>query len=226
MARTFTTATDDSLIHLIQSARTRLALIAPAITTPVARALAARMADYPALSLTVVLDADAEVYRMGYGDPEALKIIREASNKTMFPLSEQPGVRIGVVISDGRTMIYAPVSRNVEAGSTTDEKPNAVMLDGAATENLAAATGACEGETEVGLTGMMPERVAQMQADLTANPPKPFDLTRKLRVFTSAVEFVELKVSNYKLSKRRVSLPQEFVEVGDEALKQLSLIHI
>ena len=31
------------------------------------------MVDLPALSLTVILDADAEVYRMGYGDPEALE---------------------------------------------------------------------------------------------------------------------------------------------------------
>jgi hypothetical protein len=60
----------------------------------------------------------------------------------MFDLREQPGVRIGVVISDDRTMVYAPVSRNVEAGSTTDEKPNAIMLNGSATENLAAAAGA------------------------------------------------------------------------------------
>jgi hypothetical protein len=66
-------------MNLIQSARTRLAVIAPAITTPVAQALAARMADLPALSLTVILDADAEVYRMGYGDAEALEIIRKAS---------------------------------------------------------------------------------------------------------------------------------------------------
>jgi hypothetical protein len=157
---------------------------------------------------------------MGYGDPEALEIIREASKEAMFDLREQPGVRIGVVISDDRTMVYAPVSRNVEAGSTTDEKPNAILLDGAATENLAVAAGASEGETEIGVTGMEPERVAQMRADLTANPPKPFDLTRRLTVFTSAVEFVDLKVSNYNLSKRRVSLPQEFVGVGDEALKQ------
>ena len=74
MTRTFITASDDSLMNLIQSARTRLAVIAPAITTPVAQALAARMADLPALSLTVILDADAEVYRMGYGDAEALEI--------------------------------------------------------------------------------------------------------------------------------------------------------
>jgi hypothetical protein len=53
---------------------------------------------------------------MGYGDPKALEIIRQASNDAMFDLREQPGVRIGVVISDDRTMVYAPVSRNVEAG--------------------------------------------------------------------------------------------------------------
>ena len=61
MTRTFTTATDDSLIALIRGARNRLAVIAPALTTPVAEALAARMVHLPSLSLTVILDADAEV---------------------------------------------------------------------------------------------------------------------------------------------------------------------
>ena len=220
MSRTFTTATDDSLIELIEETKDRLVVIAPGLTTPVARALAARMKELPDLSLTVILDADAEVYRMGYGDVEALEIIREASLNEMFDLREQPGVRIGVVISDDRTMVYAPVSRNVEAGSTTEEKPNAIMLDGGPTEKLAEASGAAEGEMEVGVTGMEPGRVAQMTEDLKTNPPLPFDLTRKLRVFTSAVEFVELKVSNYKLSKRRVSLPEEFVRVDDTRLKK------
>ena len=220
MSRTFTTATDDSLIELIEETKDRLVVIAPGLTTPVARALAARMKELPDLSLTVILDADAEVYRMGYGDVEALEIIREASLNEMFDLREQPGVRIGVVISDDRTMVYAPVSRNVEAGSTTEEKPNAIMLDGGLTEKLAEASGAAEGEMEVGVKGMEPGRVAQMTEDLKTNPPLPFDLTRKLRVFTSAVEFVELKVSNYKLSKRRVSLPEEFVSVDDTKLKK------
>ena len=226
MTRTFTTATDESLVALIQRAHTRLALIAPAITTPVARALAVRMSDLPNLHMTIILDADAEVYRMGYGDPEALEIIRNASKSTMFDLREQPGVRIGIVISDDQTMVYAPVSRNVEAGSTTEEKPNAIVLEGPATEHLAEASGAAEAaetaeiKSEIGMTGMTPERVTRMQEDIKANPPQPFDLTRKLRVFTSAAEFVELKVSNYKLSKRRVALPAEFVGVGDATLKE------
>lgn len=220
MSRTFTVASNEGLIDLIKSARTRLAVIAPAVTVPVAQALAQRMTDLPELSLTVILDADAEVYRMGYGDPGALKIIHEASNKAMFELREQPGIRIGVVISDDRTMVYAPVSRNIEAGSKVEEKPNAIVLDGGSTEKLAEATGTGEGETEVGLTGMKPDRVAAMAEDLDRNPPKPFDLTRKLRVFTSAAEFVELKVSNYKFSKRRATLPAEFVGVDDVALQK------
>lgn len=169
MGRTFTTANDDNLISLINGAKNRLAVIAPGLTTPVAKALAARMTELPTLSLTVVLDADAEVYRMGYGDPEALEFIREASRNEMFDLREQPGVRIGVVIADDRTMVFAPVSRNVEAGSVTEEKPNAIMLDGGATERLAQAAGAADGAPEVGLTGMEPTRVAEMSADLKKN---------------------------------------------------------
>ena len=67
---------------------------------------------------------------------------------------------------------------------------------------------------------MMPERVNQMKEDLKADPPIPFDLTRKLRVFTAAAEFVELKILNYKLSKHRVSLPEEFLRVDDADLKK------
>lgn len=218
--RTFTTATDDSLIALIEGARHRLALIAPALTTPVATALAARMADLPALSLTVILDADAEVYRMGYGDPKALEIIRQASSAAMFDLREQPGVRIGVLISDDRTMVYAPVSRNIEAGSTTDEKPNAVMLEGGSTEKLAEASGAAEGETEVGIIGMEPNRVAEMEANLNTNPPRPFDLTRRLTVFVTEVQFIELRVTNATFSSRKISLPPSFQKLEDAELRR------
>ena len=220
MSRTFTTATDDSLITLIEGAQNRLAVIAPGLTTPVARALAARMKELPTLSLTVILDADAEVYRMGYGDAEALEIIRETSLNEIFDLREQPGVRIGVVISDGRTMVYAPVSRNVEAGSTTEEKPNAIMLDSGTTEKLAEASGAAEGEMEVGVTGMEPGRVAQMEEDLKANPPIPFDLTRKLTVFMTEVQFIELRVRNATFGSRKIKLPPNFEKFEDEALRR------
>ena len=64
--RTFTVATDNSLSDLIFNARDRILFIAPGITKPVATALVSRLAD-PRLSITVILDSDPEVYRLGFG---------------------------------------------------------------------------------------------------------------------------------------------------------------
>lgn len=128
MMPTFTTASEERIIGLIAAARTRLVLVAPAVSKTVASALAGRMANMPALSLTVILDADAEAYRMGYGDVEALDILRRAAATASFRLREQPGVRIGLVVADDQTLVYAPISANIEAGSKTEDKPNALFL--------------------------------------------------------------------------------------------------
>lgn len=219
MAPTFATATDKQLIALIRDAKDRLAVIAPGLSTDVARALAERMSDLPELSLVVVLDADPEVYRLGYGDTEALSVIREASDAHMFDLREQPGVRIGVVISDDQTIVYAPVSRNIEAGSNSTEKPNAIIISGQATDKLAQASGVGEGLQEIGFQGMAPSRVAEMEANLEADPPKPADLTRRLTVFQSEVQFIELTIRNSKFRTRKIKLPQEFQRFSDETLR-------
>ena len=232
MTRTFTTATDEAVVEMIESAQRRLAVIAPGVTIPVARALAGRMTDLPELSLTVILDADAEVYRMGYGEPDALEVIRKASKDSMFDLREQAGIRIGVIIADDRTVVYAPVCRNVEAGSVSPEHPNAVLLDGAATDLLAVASGtSCEplmpeagadrkllSSREIGQNALEPDKVKEMKANLEANPPRPFDLTRRLRVFVSEVQFVDLRLTNAILGQKKIKIPPYFSNFKDEQL--------
>lgn len=219
MSRTFTTATDENLLELIQAAKHRLIVIAPAVTTAVAKILVARMADLSTLSLDIILDADSEVYRLGYGDIEALTAIREASCRHMVELREQPGIRIGVVVSDHRTLVYSPVPRNVEAGSKTEEKPNALLLEDRTAEALAQATAVAGPQAEVGQFGLDPDQIETMVKDLEANPPQPFDLSRKLRVFRSEVQFVELKMKNTKLRSRRVQLPKELQKLNDHDLR-------
>ena len=219
MSRTFTTATDDALIELIQSAIHRLIVVAPGLTTSVASALRGRIGPLSAQSLTVILDADPEVYRMGYGDMEALEIIRRASAEQLFELREQPGVRIGVVVSDHRTMVFSPIPRNVEAGSTSIEKPNALVIEGTAAETLAHATALAGPSTEVGQTALTPERVDETVANLKADPPQPFDLSRKLKVFRSEVQFIELKMTNATFRSRRIRLPAKLQKLDDEDLR-------
>jgi hypothetical protein len=228
--RTFAVATDEALIGLISRARTRLVVIAPALTRLVAEALARRFVDLGKLDMTVILDSDPEVYRLGFGDPDALEAIREASARSLFDLRQQPGVRIGVIVSDDTTMVYSPISKNIEAGSTSAEKPNAIILGGAAADGVAFAAGAHTDDgappREVGSAALKPDKVEAMQSDLKANPPRPFDITRKLNVFSSAVQYVELEVLNYRLTTRRIPLPAELLDVTDDNLRDRMTGHI
>lgn len=222
-SRTFAVASDDALVEMISRARSRLVVIAPALTKLVADAVSSRLDDLGQLSVTVILDADPEVYRLGFGDQAALDTIRDASARAHFDLREQPGVRIGVVISDATTMVYSPVSKNIEAGSTSAEKPNAIVLTGGAGDRIATAAGADTGaaalKPEVGANALEPAKVQAMQLNLKTNPPKPFDITRKLNVFTSRVQYVEFSASNYRLMTRQIPLPPELVDVADDDLK-------
>lgn len=225
MTTSFTSASDDQIIALVNKARRRLVVIGPAFSEAVAKALAARMEDLPALSLSLILDADPEVYRMGYGEVAALEIIRAAAAKCSFRLREQEGVRIGLVVSDDDTMIYSPVSQNIEAGSTSADKPNAILLGGDVADAVSAKAGVPDEdgnapEPEIGKASLSMERVEKTKEDLKRNPPLPVDLTRKLNVFITRVQYVELKAKGYQLSRRRAELPQDFVGMASEDLKE------
>ena len=225
--RTFAIASDEALVGLIAAARTRLIVIAPAPTKPVADALARRLDDLDHLGVTIILDFDPEVYRLGFGDQDALEVIRTASAKNMFDLREQPGVRIGVIVADGTTLIYSPISKNIEAGPTSGDRPNAIVLHGGVAGCIAASVGGnnsgghnSDGTAEVGNVALDPTKVREMQENLNANPPKPFDMTRKLNVFSSMVQYVEFSASNYRLTTRQIPLPSELVAVDDDDLKK------
>jgi hypothetical protein len=222
--RTFTVASDTTLVDLIRRANRRLVVVAPAVTDAVAEAIVARLPDLGLVSITLILDTDPEVYRLGYGTPSALEKLRAASTPNMLDLREQRGVRIGVVISDDRTMIFAPAPMLIEAGSTAAEKPNAIVLDAAAAEKLAVASGAGKvaepAKQEVGVAALEPEVVQRLQQNLKSDPPQAFDVARKLRVFSSAVQYVELEVSNYRLSTKQIQLPPELIDITDDELRQ------
>jgi hypothetical protein len=221
--RQFVVASDDRLIGLIRAARNRLLVATPALTHAVADALAKRLNDLGPLSITVIVDPDPEVYRLGFGHPEALDALRKASEIALFDLREQSGLRIGIVVSDDRALAFAPISMNIEAGSKSDEKPNAIFLDVAAADRILAAaapgTGDSPSSPEIGNQPLKPATVEAMKSDLAANPPRPFDITRRLTVFSSRVQYVEFSASNYRLSTRQVALPPELIDLSDSDLK-------
>ena len=222
--RAFAVASDDRLVDLIKSARRRLVVVCPALTNAVAEALAQQLGDEDTLDITVVLDADPEVYRLGFGTEAALTKLRAAAHEKQFPIRIQHGVRIGLVISDEVMMVFSPVALFIEAGSTSVEKPNAIIVSGAASDRVAEATGGGPADKmakqEIGTEALTPTEVQALSEDLKTNPPQPFDIARALRVFSSKVQYVELEVENYRFSTRQVQLPPDLLDITDENLRR------
>jgi hypothetical protein len=113
--KTFVPVDDASLVNLIKSAQRRIVFIAPGMTLQVADALGARTLDMNRLDVTVVLDADEDVFRVGYGELAALKRLQELANEGALSLRSQKGLRVGVMLSDDNIMVWSPTPRSVEA---------------------------------------------------------------------------------------------------------------
>jgi hypothetical protein len=65
------------------------------------------------------------------------------------------------------------------------------------------------------------EQVAATLEELERNPPKPFDLQRIQRVFSSRVQYVEVEVTRYRVAGRSVSLPKDLLVADRETQKRL-----
>jgi len=220
--RTFTNVDDKVLVKLISQAAQRVMFVAPGLRKEVADALVEAGLRLPD-RVTVVLDVDAEVCRLGYGDEVGLITIKAAAEQAGTRLQHHQGVRIGLLIADDITMIYSPVPLLIEAGSENPIKPNAILLNGTVPAAIESACGLGvdkDGEREVGMDFVKEARVKAMQEDLKATPPKEFNIARIERVFNSALHFVELEFLDYRLRAKKVRLGVELSGLGDDYLRE------
>jgi hypothetical protein len=226
MARLFTVATDETLINLIHNANERLVIVAPGLSEGVATALVERLQlGKPLSELSITMDTDPEVCRLGYGEIQAVDMVREALALLEKPLHTQTGVRIGLIVADDDVLVYSPTPQLIEAGSTSEEKPNAIRITGAGPQELSFACGGKETSDlgfiqEVGLRDVSDQAVAEAKADLEANPPRRFDLVRLERVFNYKLEFVEFSIDGCRLNSRVVSLPADILGLAEKDLQE------
>lgn len=211
---TFQTINDKSLANLIDQASQRVVYISPGVGVETTAALI-RAIENKQLSVTIVIDADEDAYRIGYGDHVALVALHEATGRLQFPLRRQPGLRIGMLVSDDELLIWAPTARSVEP-ECEDQQPNAISLKGPVVEKVEAAVGADQShvlpnQTEIGKEPLRLEDLSKTIENLKANPPAPFDLAQKTRVFSTRFQFVEFEIRGAEWTERRVKLSSLFL---------------
>lgn len=228
MSQTFTSVDDHVLQEVIAQARHRLVFIAPGIRPPVAEGLARAMTTVPKDAIHLVLDVDAEVCRLGYGDKDfkGLELLQSAAARHGLTVNHHPGVRIGLLIADETTLIYSPTPLLIEAESKQPDKPNAIMLRNelpAQLANACAVGGEGFATLEVGKDRIDTHAVEVVKRDLQDRPPKEFNVARIERVFSSMLHYVELTIEDYKLTTRSLLLNPELFGVRNaEVMRRLT----
>ena len=133
---------------------------------------------------------------------------------------QQQGLRVGLIITDETTTIFAPTPLLIEAGGRPGERRNAIRLEGHAPAPRDAGSDADPSDLNLIVSPIEKADVEKACADLEANPPAKLDLARKVRVFNSRIEFVEFEVRGAALSRKTVPIPADLMGFAAEPRAQ------
>jgi hypothetical protein len=201
------------VVRAIQSASKRIVFLAPGIDEAIAAALGTAWQHLGPDAVTVILDIDAEVVRLGYGTQKGLEDIQKGAAACNQAVCHQPGVRICVVVADETSLIFTPTPLLIEAGSIQPNRPNGIALQATpkALGNELGVGADGPAKREIGMEVVKVEAIEAVKKDLTDNPPLKFDISRKERVFNAKLEFVEFELEGCFISRHTVTIPPELV---------------
>lgn len=127
-SQAFCVIDDARLVEMISASTEQVAYVAPGVSEEVAVALVDAVRRLPEGRVSLVLDADPEICRMGYGTAGGLRRLRDEAKANGVLVGSQTGLRIGVLVSDSRLVVYSPTPLLLEERPASADSPNALEL--------------------------------------------------------------------------------------------------
>ena len=225
----FCTLSSADISRWVASARQSVCYAGPGIQLEVAYAMADAVAGLGAEMLTVCLDFDERVMRMGYGDIDAVQLLRNAG----IAVRSAPGLRTALVIADDVGFIFTPTPLYLEAEPVPGAAPNAMRMSAAqvaealarlspAAKAIAVAQAGTPEEKrriealpdDVGSQQVTDQDFAAVEVSLEEAPPVRFDLARQVRVFEPYLQYVELSLTGVSIQRHRLAIPPAIQKLG------------
>lgn len=213
----------------IRSAKRAVCYAGPGIQIDVAQAMVDVAKGFGPEMLTVCLDFDDRVMRMGYGAVEAVKLLIDSG----IVVSSAPGLRTALVIVDGDGFIFTPTALYLEPEPTAGAAFNAIRMSGKqvaealgrlspAAKVIAIAQAKTPEEkkrieelpVEVQSVNVTPAVLAEVSASLKEVPPVRFDLARQVRVFEPYLQYVELSLTGAAIQSHKLAIPPNIKKLG------------
>lgn len=223
--RLFTSISSDKISRLVKSAHSRVVLAVPAILINVAKAVIEIAPKIGKDKITLIFDCDDEVFRLGYGEFEALKLLTDFG---LF-VRQAPGLRIGVLICDNRAWVFSPTALYVQPEVHSDETPNAIEMRVSDLEHYLGSlipvdpSPVSADNIEIGNEPISDAILSATQHSLKVAPPVPFDIARQVRVFQPYIQYVELHLNGCSIDRHVVKIPSDVLntDINKELEKRL-----
>lgn len=215
--------------ELIRSAQRAVCYAAPGIQLDLAQAMVETAGRLGKEMLTVSLDFDDRVMRMGYGDIGAVTLLLDAG----IGVQSSPGLRTALVVVDNEGYIFTPTALYLEAEPSDGAASNAMRMSGeqvsqalARLSPTAKAIAVAQAKTpeakqqiealtvDVVSAPITVAKLAEVKTSLKEVPPVRFDLARQVRVFEPYLQYVELHLSGAAIQRHRMAIPLSIQKLG------------
>jgi hypothetical protein len=225
----FETLTSEKMASLVVGAERTVCLAAPGLQDALAHAIAARAAVIGPELMTVCVDFDERVLRMGFGSLRAIEILRGAG----ISVTTTPGLRMGLLIVDELGFAFTPTALLLEGEKSEGPGMNAMrLLPAQAKEAMARLSPAAKAVALV-LAKTEEERQALREIQVE-NTPAPiqgaaieavskainlaplvkFDVARQVRVYNAFLQYVKVELKNASIDRKRVAIPASILALG------------
>ena len=217
------------IAELIRSAQRSVCYAAPGIQLDLAQAMVETAGRIGREMLTVSLDFDDRVMRMGYGDIGAVTLLLDAG----ISVNSSPGLRTALVVVDNQGYIFTPTALYLEAEPSDGAASNAMRMSGeqvaqalARLSPAAKAIAVAQAKTpeakqqiealtvDVVSAPITVAKLTEVTTSLKEVPPVRFDLARQVRVFEPYLQYVELSLSGAAIQRHRMAIPPSIQKLG------------
>lgn len=227
----FRCLSSSAMSKLVPVARARICYAAPGIQSAVADAICAAVALKPTLRVSVSIDFNETVLRMGYGSLGAVQVLKDRGLEVI----NSPGLRAAIFIVDDLGWIFTPTALYLEDEPHSEETPNAVrlteeqlqevMLRIAPRERERAITEAASADARESIENIVPEigtqpvsqsEFALVEASIAQAPPVKFDVAKRVRVFEPYLQYVDINLRGAAIQRQRVQIPPALLRLGND----------
>ncbi len=218
----------------------------PSIDNEIAESLLSVIKTKPHLQIQVLIDQSESKLRKGYGDIDSLINLVEKN----LSIKNLPNNLVSFIITDKVGYYIFPESRIIEKMGesinsvklTSIEKANLIanffppstnkekeLLVNQVIENQNESKEISneiiksieQGKTKLQIELLDKAELKKTKENIIINPIKPPDLQREINVYTSKIQYVEIKFEGVNFDEKKVSIPPEALPIQNEEFRNI-----